>query len=66
MTAEAPAPKPKALSFYQAQWLDASTGLREGRASVREALARDYHAQGMTRAADHEYDIAKQIREGKL
>jgi len=64
MTADVPE-APRALSMAQAQWLDASKGLREGRAQVREALARDYHAAGMTRAADAEYQRARDIREGR-
>ncbi len=55
----------KKLSQAQAAWLDASQGLREGRAFVREELARDFHAAGMTRAADAEYQRAKDIRSGK-
>ena len=43
-----------------------SAEFRNGRATVREALALDLHAIGEIRAADREYDIAKQIREGKL
>ena len=46
-------------------WLASFQGIREGRAFVREELARDFHAQGMTRAADREYEIAKAIRSGE-
>lgn len=57
---------PQQLTQRQAAWLDASEGLREGRARVREELARELHAAGQARAADREYEIAKQIREGKI
>jgi hypothetical protein len=56
---------PQQLTQRQAAWLDASVGLREGRAQVREQLARDLHAAGQARAADREYQRAKDIREGK-
>lgn len=46
-------------------WLGTCQGIREGRAFVREELARDFHARGMTRAADAEYQIAKEIRGGQ-
>lgn len=46
-------------------WLLASRGIRKGRAFVREELARDFHARGSTRAADAEYQRAKDIMEGR-
>ena len=46
-------------------WLEQSAAFRNGRASVREQLAADHHAAGMTRAADQEYQRARDIREGR-
>lgn len=61
MTAsERPARGPHGLA-----WLRQSPAYRNGRAMVREELARDLHAQGQTRAADGEYQRAKDIREGR-
>lgn len=65
MTPTAPPRKQMPCGPAGLAWLDKSPAFRNGRAMVREALATDLHASGMTRAADQEYQRAKDIREGR-
>jgi hypothetical protein len=62
--ADRPAEKPCECGPNGLAKLLASEAFRNGRAEVREALARDYHAAGEIRTADGEYQRAKAIRAG--